>query len=123
MQFAVATQYQPKQEVAVAILAPTDLKTPTGLTLTLAGRYTDTFAKAQAEAAKAVDADETADALQHLAAHALIAWDGVLDADGEPVPVSPAQALALFAAVPWLWDQMRRALLDLTRFFETAKAS
>lgn len=124
MPFKIATQFQPKDAVPVAIVAPTDLRTPTGITITLAGRYTDTFAAAQAAAAEAVPAEGTEqDALKHLAAHAIVAWTGVEDDQGAPVAVSPAQALALFDAVPWLYEQVRRALLDLTRFFETAKAS
>lgn len=124
MSFQIAQQYRPKDTVAVAIVAPTDLTTPTGITLTLAGRYTDAF-EAASKAAKldlAPDATD-ADALKALAVHAVVAWHGVVDEDGAPVPVSPAQVAALYEAVPWLYEQVRRALLDLTRFFEPAKAS
>ncbi len=118
---SIVTQFRPKQAVEVPILSPVDLTTPTGVTFTLCGRYTEAFDAAQA-AARPVEGDAETK-LRTLIAHCVIGWTGAVDEAGEPVPVSPAAVLETFAAAEWLYVQVQRAFLAQTRFFEPAKTS
>jgi hypothetical protein len=126
--FKVAKTFIPKDAVTVEILAPTDGATPTGIVITLAGRYTKASKEAQAILADggARASDETAGlALRKAVAACTIAWEGVEGEDGQPVPCTVENAEALYghASLEWLWMQMLRAYTDGTRFFERAMGS
>jgi hypothetical protein len=127
MQFAIQQQIQPKDRVAVAILDPRDGKTPTGITIHLAGRYTKAFKAAQALVAQQMAGDATdAEALERLrdlVAACTTGWEGVKDEAGADVLPTPDAVRALYTQVEWVYEQVRGAYLDTSRFFESATAS
>jgi hypothetical protein len=128
LQFAIQQDIQPKDAVAVAIVDPRDGTTPTGISITLAGRYTKAYRGAQAMIAEQMSGGKIADAeaierLRDLIVACTLSWDGVNDAEGAPVACTPEAVRALYTQVEWCYEQVRSAYLDGTRFFESAKAS
>lgn len=129
MPFQIAQDISPKQQVAVPIHHPADASVPTAITITLHGRYTAGWRAAQAAyrsqvTAQAVPEDAVlADAMQPFLVHATAGWEGVTDDAGQPVPCTPEQVAALYAEVPWLYEQVWAAFLDVARFFGNATTS
>lgn len=128
LKFAIQQDIQPKDAVAVAIMDPREASKPTGISVTLAGRYTKAYKGAQAMIAAQMQGGTIADAeaierLRDLIVACTLDWSGVSDTDGNPVPCTPEAVRALYTGVEWLYEQVRSAYLDSTRFFETAKAS
>lgn len=116
IRLAIAEQFRAKDRVMVDLLNP--LGQPTGISVTLAGRYTPEFKAAQA----ALRGDDTTERLRALLVGSTLDWTGVLDPDGNPVPCTPAAVAALYA-VDWVYPQMVTAFGETQRFFEPAKAA
>lgn len=124
MPFKIAEQFRPKQDIVVDILSPLDGTTPTGLAITLHGRYTKAFHDAQMAAYASVEEGATAeDVMRAVLAHAIKGWTGVVDADDVAVVPTPAVALELFREAGWLYEQLRARFNKAQDFFEPAKAS
>lgn len=123
--FAIARQFVPKDAVEVAVTAPTDGQ-PTGIVITLAGRYTKAFKEAHAilqAAGVEITDEEAAAAMRKAVAAATIDWTGVLDAEGNALPYDRDTAEALYGHphLDWLWAQVVQAFTDRARFFATAE--
>jgi hypothetical protein len=118
-QFAIASQFKPKETVEVAITDP--FGQPTPIRITLAGRYTKAF---KAALALIQDGNDESRVIDLLVA-ATTAWEGVLDAEGQPMPCEAHLVRALYSHpdLPWLAAQVSAAFTDQSRFFESAKAS
>lgn len=115
--FAIAQQFTPKAEVPVAIADP--FGAPTAITITLAGLYTPAF---KAAVAQVQDGEDVEAKTLDLLVAATIRWEGVTDAAGAAVPCTAELVRALYThpALPWLWNQVRKAFVDTSRFFESA---
>lgn len=121
-QFAIAKAIVPKDEVAVEIRSPVTGK-PCGITIYLAGRYTAQMKEAKARLKGAAKDDaETEARLRALLAGATVRWEGVADADGNPLDCTEALARALYdePTLDWLFEQVLAAYLDRSRFFAHA---
>lgn len=122
--FALAEQFKPRESVTVDILDP--FGEPTPIKIHLAGRYTKAFKAAVALASdeSGEDADGT-ERILNLIVAATTGWEGVLDAEGNPLPCDPPIVRALYThdAIPYVITQVSRAFTDASRFFENAKAS
>lgn len=122
--FALAQQFKPRESVTVEIVDP--FGQPTPIKIHLAGRYTKAFRSAVALANEV--SGEGADAIDrilNLIVAATTAWEGVLDAEGHPLPCEAPIVRALYThdALPYVIEQVTKAFTDATRFFERAKAS
>ncbi len=129
MPFRIAQDIQPKQQVAVPIHHPADPSVPTAITITLHGRYTAGWRAAQAAYRAQVGAQPVAedavlaDTMRPFLVHATAAWDGVTDEAGDAVRCTAETVAALYAEVPWLYEQVWAAFLDVARFFGSATTS
>jgi hypothetical protein len=63
--------------------------------------------------------DEQDTRLMKLAAACVISWDGVFNA-GEPLPCNEDTCVKVFAAAPWVYQQVLEAMQDHARFFTTS---
>lgn len=116
---------KPKDTAVVAILDPVD-GTPTGITITVAGRYSPTaraatFALAdQAADVKHADSAEAFDAkLLDLLAACTVEW-AEMQEEGQALACSPAEAKRVYVAYPWLREQVQVAFLQTADFFGNA---
>lgn len=116
---------KPKDTAVVAILDPVD-GTPTGITITIAGRYSPTaraatFALADKAAdVKNADSAEAFDAkLLDLLAACTVEW-AEMQEEGQWLACSPAEAKRVYVAYPWLREQVQVAFLQTADFFGNA---
>lgn len=116
---------KPKDTAVVAILDPVD-GTPTGITITIAGRYSPTaraatFALADKAAdVKNADSAEAFDAkLLDLLAACTVEW-AEMQEEGQALACSPAEAKRVYVAYPWLREQVQVAFLQTADFFGNA---
>lgn len=94
------------------------------VTMRVAGTYSKRYKKAERAAANAVLAkkkkkltdDEQEQRLMQLAAACVIEWHGIFN-NGEPLPCTEANAIAVFTAAPWIYQQVLEAMQDHARFF------
>lgn len=116
---------KPKDTAVVQILDPFD-QSPTGMTVTVAGRYSQTaraatFALADSAADVAnPDSAEAFDAkLLDLLAACTASWTDVLE-NGATLACTPAEAKRLYVEYPWLREQVQTAFLQTADFFGNA---
>lgn len=103
------------------------------VTFTVAGTYSGLYRRAEREFTARITKqrtrhDELATALDRrglvLAAACVTTWEGVFtDADEtQPLPLSPANAEAVFAVAPWIFDQVWEAMTDHAGFSKRASS-
>jgi hypothetical protein len=116
---------KPKDTAVVEILDPFD-STPTGITITVAGRYSQaaraaTFALADKPSDVAnPDSAEAFDAkLLDLLAACTTAWTEVQE-HGATLECTPSEAKRLYTEYPWLREQVQVAFLQTADFFGNA---
>jgi hypothetical protein len=97
------------------------------VTIRVAGTYSRRYKKAErglandalARKRKKMSDDEQDTRLMKLAAACVISWDGVFNA-GEPLPCNEDTCVKVFAAAPWVYQQVLEAMQDHARFFTTS---
>jgi len=63
-----------------------------------------------------VDWKDTAAVQQVFARVLVVGWQGITDADGDPIPYSPDACLALFAFANELWEDLQRFALNRANY-------
>lgn len=72
-----------------------------------------------------VDSKNTPAFQKIFAQHFVAGWSGILDADGAPIPFSPAACVALFEFAGDIWDDLQRFAMNRAnyRYAETQEDS
>lgn len=123
--FAISKQIARRDTIEVSILDPRDGTTPTGIAITLASPYSPQAKAAQHAIVDLLrgrkDADISVAELEQKATDALVActvgWTGVQDEAGVDVLPTAEVIRALYAAEPWIAEQVQAAYNEKSRFF------
>lgn len=119
--------YETKAEQGfdVDILHPATAK-PTGITINLVGKDSQTFERAQTKFQRAMkdvaddDRDAALKASCQLLADCTRGWDG-LDENGKPVKFTTAAAVDIYTRYKGIREQVDRAITQRSRLFQNTK--
>lgn len=116
---------KPKDAITVDIKDPVD-GTPTGATVTVAGRYSPTARAATfalADRTQDIPNPDSAEAFDgkmlDLLAACTVSWTEIVE-DGVALECTASEAKRLYLAYPWLRDQVQTAFVQTADFFGPA---